>query len=89
MGARGNPIDVTTFFLWCGREDSNLFQVTDLLRGDSDDCTRKRAIAGQSTAVILTSQESDRRLPPIAPSAMLGLPVLADIIARSPSAIST
>ena len=43
-----------------GREDSNLCQVTDLVRGDSDNATRKRAIAGQSTAVILTSQELDR-----------------------------
>ena len=29
-----------------GREDSNLCQVTDLLRSDSDNSTRKRAIAG-------------------------------------------
>jgi hypothetical protein len=78
--------DVRGKFLgWCGREDSNLCQVTDLVRGDSDNSTRKRAIAGQSTAVILTSQEPDRRLLPIAPSAMPGLPVLADIIARSPT----
>ena len=29
-----------------GREDSNLCQVIDLLRGDSDNSTRKQAIAG-------------------------------------------
>src|SRR6516162_11392679 len=34
------------FLWWCGREDSNLCQVTDLLRGDSDNSTRKRTIAG-------------------------------------------
>jgi hypothetical protein len=44
---------------WCGRENSNLCQVTDLLRGDSDNSIRKRATAGQSTAVILTSQEPE------------------------------
>ena len=43
-----------------GREDSNLSQVTDLLRGDSDNSARKHAIAEQTTAVILTSRESDR-----------------------------
>jgi hypothetical protein len=34
----------------------NLYQVTDLLRNDSDNSTRQRAITGQSTAVILTSR---------------------------------
>ena len=37
------PIDVKE---GSGREDSNLCQVTDLLRSDSDNSTRKRAIAG-------------------------------------------
>ena len=43
-------------------------QVTNLLRGDSDNSTRKRAIAGQSTAVILTSQEpGSEAAPPLMP----------------------
>ena len=37
------PIDVKE---GSGREDSNLCQVTDVLRSDSDNSTRKRAIAG-------------------------------------------